>query len=179
MAQSRLSFKIRLDDLVDPSKLEGITKTNRNEIVKRVNEFVVDRILLDTANHRSSVSGQKWKGLDKKSPYYKEKQKKVGHTRPNLELTGAMLDALKGVVKKDEENTGEIGVFGKAQAEKADGHCHTGKFGAGPSSLPIRQFIPGEGQSLRSGIMTKLVQLAKQLVDEAPKKKGFEDGEDN
>lgn len=161
---SKITFKVKLSDLVPPSKLDKLSQTTKKKISNELGEFLVDKILKDTSNQRSSVSGQKWKGLSKD---YKDMKSKIAPGVANLELHGDMLDALKSKPKSDEV---EIGVYGKLQTQKTDNHCHFRIYGE--PTLPLRKFLPGENESLRPGIMREAVKIAKELVENAPVKRG-------
>lgn len=164
---SKVTFKINLSDLVSAEALSELSSSSKKNILKDINEFVIDKILLNTGRGISAVDGAKWDDL---SPEYKKfKTKSGGVGRANLELSGDMLDALKGYVRSDDEL--EIGIFKKSEALKADGHCHTGVFGE--SKLPLRQFLPNEdnGENLNDKIMRDVVSLANRLVDDSPKKR--------
>lgn len=160
--KSKISFKVNLSDLVDTEKLNKLSQSTKKEISKEISEFIIDRILEDTSNRRSSVTGQLWKGL---SPDYKAKKEKIAPGVANLELHGDMLDALKS---RNSHEGSEIGIFIRKQAEKADGHTHAKEFGI--SKLPTRKFMPTKNEKLRSGILKDVVKIAKELVDSAPEK---------
>jgi hypothetical protein len=166
MAKSKISFKVNLSELVSTEALDKLSQSTKKRISGELGEFIVDKILEDTSNQRSAVSGQQWKGLSKE---YKKEKSKIASGRANLELHGDMLDALKAVAKPDGV---EVGVYGKQQALKADGHTHAGVFGQ--STLPTRKFIPTGSERLRAGIMKEVVQIAKELVSDAPKKRGYD-----
>jgi len=160
---SKISFKVNLVDLVPLEELDQLTQSTKKEVATELGEFIVDKILSDTSSQRSSVTGQQWQGLSKD---YKKTKTKIAVGKANLELHGDMLNALKA--RSDYEGV-EVGVFTKKEAQKADGHCHYGIFGE--SKLPIRRFIPnGEDTTLRPGIMSQVIRVAKELVDGAPKK---------
>ena len=72
--------------------------------------------------------------------YAEKKKEETGSTAANLDLTGSMLNALEYKIK---DNGIEIGVYGKEDAGKADGHNNF----SGLSKLPRRQFLPDKGQS--------------------------------
>lgn len=161
---AKVTFHLNLSDFINQDQLDQLTKSDKKDILKNINEFAIDRILSDVGNQMNVVTGKPWRKTLSKE--YKEfKVKEGGRPYANLELHGDMLDALKGKVVDD--NTSEIGIFNNEQAMKADGHCHTEVFGI--SKLPLRQFIPNEfnGETLRSGIMRDLVRLAKSLVNDA------------
>ena len=157
---SKTTFKIKLKDLVDVSKLD----TSQKSIIKKeIGEFIIDKILLDVAKAKSPVTGEGWDSLSKE--YRKEKVKKGSSGRANLELSGDMLDALK----MKEYNRGiEVGIFDYDQAQKSDNH---NKFSAKSrrTGVPERQFIPRKGQMLKEKIMKDTVKLAKNLVKDAIK----------
>lgn len=162
---SKVTFKINLSDLVESDKLAEVSDSAKKKVLKEINEFVIDKILLDTSKQTSAVTGEEFEAL---SPEYKKYKVKVGGVpRPNLELSGDMLDALKGIVRNSDET--EIGIFKRSEALKADGHCHTGVFGE--SKIPQRQFLPKEGETLRDEIMNDVETLANRLIEDAPKKR--------
>lgn len=171
MAKSKISFKVNLSELVSTEALDKLSQSTKKRISGELGEFIVDKILEDTSNQRSSVSGQKWKALgwNEGSKKYKEEKSKIAPGDANLELHGDMLDALRAVAKPDGV---EVGVYGKLQSQKADGHCHYNVYGQ--SKLPVRRFIPFGENTLRSGIMKEVQQIAKDLVVGAPKKRGLD-----
>jgi len=153
---AKITYKLKLKDLID---VKNINRDTKKVIKDEVGELLLDLILKDTANQRSAVSGQKWKGLSKE---YKKIKSKVAPGVANLELTGDMLDALD--IKPYRDGI-EIGVFGGEDALKAENH---NKFTARSlkTSLPKRQFIPKKDETFRKGIKKELVKLAKEIVDE-------------
>lgn len=153
----KVTYKITLSDIVDETKL---TRSDKAQLKKQLGNYVVEQILEDTSKQISSVSGQRWKGLTNES-YKKLKSKESSSTSANLELTGAMLDALQA---KNRADGLEVGIFRNAEAKKADGHCHTGVFGE--SRLPKRQFIPGEGENLRAGIIKEMKKIANEFIED-------------
>lgn len=164
---SKTTFKIKLKDLVGNKALSEVTTVGKLNIKKELSEFIIDKILDDTSNQRSAVTGQQWKqlGWNKGSVAYKKEKSKVASSNANLELTGEMLDALKGEIYRDGV---EIGIFNEEQAQKSDNH---NKFSAKSkkTGLPQRQFLPRKNEQLRSGILKDVIRLAKSLVDSAPK----------
>ena len=56
----------------------------------------------------------------------------------------------------------ELGVFGKA-APRADGHNNL----SGKSSLPLRNFLPKEGQNFRKGITKEIDKVIQDAVAES------------
>ena len=91
MGISKTTFKIRIKDLVNT---KGISPKTKEKIKDELSEFVIDKILKDTGNRRSSVSGRMWTPLKPKSPYKKMKSK-IAKPVANLELHGDMLDTIK------------------------------------------------------------------------------------
>jgi hypothetical protein len=165
---SKISFKVQLEDLVPPEEVAQLTNATKKEIHAELGEFIVDKILEDTSKQRSAVTGTQWKGLgwNNASKRYKKEKSKIAVGTANLELHGDMLDALKAIPHVDDV---EVGIFTKLQAQKADGHCHHKVFGT--SKLPVRKFLPYGDETLRSGILKQLAVVAKEAVENAPKKK--------
>ncbi|HEY6435634.1 MAG TPA: hypothetical protein VIY47_03525, partial [Ignavibacteriaceae bacterium] len=84
-----------------------------------------------------------------KSDSYKLKKKKeVGNNKADIQLSGDTLDAFDFKVTSDGL---KIGVFG-SRAPVADGHNNL----SGNSELPLRRFIPDEGDSYKSSIVKEV-----------------------
>jgi hypothetical protein len=153
---SKVTYKLRLDELIDTSDLDV---SQKDEIKSRVGEMLYDLVLKDIGEHRNSVSGQKWAKLSKK---YKAFKAGIASPEANLELSGDMLDALEYIPYRDGI---EFGIFDNEQAQKADNHC---KFSAKSlkTAVPQRQFIPTKDESFRAGIMRELIELAEDIKSE-------------
>jgi len=139
---------------------EGIVvpRSARAKIKENVGEYLVTEVNRYLAEQKSPVNGRTFKRLS--TPYAAEKKEEVGNTDANLELTGSMRDQI------DYRMTGsgiEFGVFGTS-APKADGHNNL----SGESTLPLRQFIPGEGQSFTPQIRKDIAEIIRSTIaDEA------------
>lgn len=98
--------------------LTDIPESKITKAKKEVGNFLVNEILRSVGNGRSPVEGESFRRLQKDYA----KREKGGSRLPNLELDGDMLSKLKaiGVSKKDPFL--EVGIFGRAEAPKADGH---------------------------------------------------------
>lgn len=103
--------------------------------------------------------------------YKKKKKAEVGTTKPNLELSGEMLDEVQF---EDTKEGIKIGVFGDA-ALRADGHNNL----SGRSKLPTRRFIPDKGEVYNSRINREVERIISDAISETigPKAKLFEDVE--
>jgi hypothetical protein len=89
------------------------------------------------------VSGRgKFKALSKE--YAAEKKEETGVSDPNLDRSGDMIRALDYRIVGDKL---EIGVYGP-DAGKADGHNNF----SGESTLPLRRFLPAEGETYKPEI---------------------------
>ena len=149
MAISKTTYKINLP-------LIGIK--NKKEVRDEVGQYLVEKVLSDVDKSKSSVSGKAFKPL---SSNYKNYKKTVSSSvRPNMELNGDMLDALKFKVNRSEI---EFGIFDKAQAQKSDNH---NKFSAASKTtkVPQRQFIPKKGQIFRSEIENEIKEIIKETA---------------
>lgn len=151
----KVTFKLKLNDIIDTA---GLTVSEKDQIKQTIGEFIYDRILEDTSNQMSAVTGKRWKGLSKK---YKKIKSKVAMGVANLELTGDMLDALEYRPYRDGI---EIGVFDSDEGLKAENHNKTTKR-ALKTPLPKRQFIPHKNESFRAGIMKDVTLLAQEIKD--------------
>lgn len=135
----------------DPFELVGKDRPTGNVSAAKeeIKQFILDSVLEHMEAGRSPVAGGEWKRT--LSAAYK---KRTGKTIADLELTGALKDALE-VVSKGKNL--EIRVQGK-EADKADGHTnHTGR-----SRLPPREFIPKDGQTFKRTILRGI----KDIIDE-------------
>jgi hypothetical protein len=128
-------------DLSD--ELEGVKKSDREQILNDIGELLVERTLNYLADQKSPVNGYgKFKGLSKQ--YAEYKQEETGSSDANLDLTGSMVSSIDFKV---EGNKVIIGVFGE-DAGKADGHNNF----SGSSKLPMRRFLPAEGETYATDI---------------------------
>ena len=120
-------------------------------------DFLVEQILDSVGEQQSPIKGHgKFRALSKS--YKAFKQEEGSGTDPNLELTGSMLDALTF------RTTGsgiELGIFGK-DAPKADGHNNF----SGESKLPLRRFLPDEGESFKPSIQKEVDRIIADAVAE-------------
>lgn len=143
----------RTGSVLDLSEeLAGLTKAQKKELLDQVGELLVDQTLQSLADQRSPLSGYgKFKKL---SDHYAEFKKEVtGSTDANLDLHGDMIRDLDFRILN--ENQIQIAVYGDSAA-KADGHNNI----SGDSSLPLRRFLPDEGESYNNTIKA----LVKELV---------------
>jgi hypothetical protein len=125
----------------DPLEGLEIPEENRAEALDIAANFIKEQVLSYVHDGDSPVEGEgPFKDLNKK---YADEEK-MGDETPNLELTGAMLNALE--VEAVDELI-RIHISG-SEAGKAEGHNQH----QGPSNLPQRRFIPAKGQSLRQEI---------------------------
>jgi len=140
---SKVTFKMNLR-----TKLKEIE--DKDAFKEEVGNYIVEQILEDASNSRSSVSGKLWKGLSK--DYKAEKAKISGSLKANLELHGNMLDSL--TFKKYRDGI-EVGFFDKNEAQKADNH---NKFSSKSkkTKLPKRQSIPKKNENFRKSILNEI-----------------------
>lgn len=120
-------------------------------------DFIVEQVLLSLHKAQSPVIGESFPKLS--SQYAAKKKEEGGEGKPNLELSGEMLDALEWRPTK----TGiEVGFFGD-QAPKADGHL---KFSGLENNTPKRRFLPGEGQNFKHEIRSELDKIVNDAIVE-------------
>ena len=155
---SKITYNLKLRDLI---QTKNLTPETKSKIKQELGELLYDLVLKDTSNQRSAVTGQRWKGLNPKSRYYKEKSK-VAPGIANLELTGAMLDALE---YKPTAQGIEIGIYGVEQALKAENHLKT-TARSRRTNVPQRQFLPKRGESFRPGILKELKEVAEDIIND-------------
>lgn len=143
----------------DPFEKTGVevSDKNREKALQAVIDFVLEQELLYIGSGRSPVAGGEWKkSLSKEYKAFKKNESSVGFA--NLELTGAMLDALEVIPVND--STLRLQIQGK-QAGKADGHNNH----SGDSTLPPREFIPREDQTFRRDIWAGIESILKEYAD--------------
>lgn len=127
-----------------------------NEGLREIADYLKTEMLQHIGEGRSPVSGGSWK--KSLSPAYEKVKEKLSSKHfANMELTGAMLDALETKIVNGKI---QIGWFGGEQAAKAHNH-NVG------DTLPQRQMIPNPGDSFRRDI----VQGAKDIAAEFLKDK--------
>jgi hypothetical protein len=139
----------------DPFEITGIKKprgVSRKEILKDVGDFVVETVLSEVSKTNSPVKGHgKFPKLSKDYKAFKRSQ--GAGTKPNLELEGDMLEALRFTTK---EGKVQVGIKGK-QGDKADGHNNH----SGDSRLPLRRFIPTEDETFKQSIVRGIKDIIK------------------
>lgn len=133
--------------------LKKLGLVDNPDIADEVGNYLIEKILEDCSEGRSSVTGSLWSGLNKK--YKKIKAETSGSGKANLELFGDMLDALEFQISG---NVLEVGIFDHDQALKADNHC---KFSNDSLSTPLprRAFIPRKDENFRRGIMDEIAEI--------------------
>lgn len=149
----------------DPEEESGIRipRDKLSEVKERVADFVLEETLSYVGRASSPVEGHgKFQGLSK--GYKKIKGEFSSSVKPNLELTGDMLDDLEVVEARGSRLRLQIE---GAEADKADGHCrHSGR--TPPKGLPQRTFIPDgkKGEKFHSNIRRGIKDIVKSIVDE-------------
>lgn len=140
-------------DLEIPDSLSSAQKAR---IKSDVGELLIDHILLNVGKGRSPLGQGAFPALS--DDYRNFKRDEGAGTRPNLELSGEMLDSLKF------EHTDEgikIYISGEA-APRADGHNNF----SGDSRLPLRRFLPSEEDEFPSVIVRQVQEIiSENIVD--------------
>jgi hypothetical protein len=164
----------KVEHYLDPFELAGedpysFKRADREEILQRVSDFVVESILEHCADEKSPVSGKAWKKLSEKYAAHK-KAEGLG-TDANLLFTGDMLNSLtaKPIVSKNEV---KIWLDDPEQEGKAYGH-NTG-FEGHPTikNGPKRQFIPTEDDTFHSRSLVDGIKEILKDYDNADQSKG-------
>lgn len=158
MAKSGLT-KDKIFYEFDPFKLAGVkpSKGNVREAKDAIANYVKEQVLSYVGQGESPVEGGNWK--KKLSPEYAKKKKlESSSVFANMELTGAMLDALD-VVSKGKKLS--LQITGKEQVAKADGHNNF----SGKSALPERDFIPKKGATFKQEIIDGIRSIIEDYVD--------------
>ena len=134
-------------DLFEGRKL---TKAVKKRIQEDVGNYLVEQTLKLTAQGKTPVQGVG--DFPALSPAYKKKKKEeVGNTKANLEFEGQLKDEIDFVPSPVGIS---IGVYGE-RALAADGHNNL----SGESSLPLRRFLPDEGQTYKAPIKKEVERI--------------------
>lgn len=154
MAIKKLAYKFNPEKLTGEELSPGSKRAAREEIARAVHDYILDYV----GQGKSPVSGESWKKSISKE-YKEKKSEESSVSYANMELTGAMLDALEVVVLGDSI---EVRIEGD-QAPKADGHNNF----SGDSKLPQRRFIPNpkEGQTFKKEIVKEIASIIKDYKD--------------
>jgi len=145
----------------NPFKIAGVspndlTASQRKSVIKEVKDFVIEEVLTRVGGGQSTAKGEKsFKILSKDYA----KAQKGGNRKPNLELTGDMLDSL--TVKQD-GNKLTLSVS-KTENNKAEGH---NQLGSKSSPLPRRRFIPAQKQGFKKEINAEIASIVNDEVDD-------------
>ena len=125
--------------------LDGIPASLREDAKAEVMDFLKEQMLADLGEAVSPVTGRAFRKLSKDYAEYKAGES--SSVIPNMELTGAMLDALEVVDKGGSKI--EVGWFEEDEAVKAFNHT-TG------DTVPKRPLIPAPDDNFRGGIMKEI-----------------------
>lgn len=128
-----------------------LPKKVRDQVSEEVGQYLVEQTLMDVNDSKSPVEGYgSFPALTSKE--YKAKKKlEVGSTKPDLQLSGETLNEFSFKVTSEGI---KIGVFGD-RAPVADGHNNL----SGKSELPLRRFIPGEGENYSSNVQREVERI--------------------
>jgi hypothetical protein len=124
--------------------IEAPKGINKDRALEQVGDYILESVLSYVADQNSPVAGYgSFPKLNKE--YKKRKAEEGGSPIPNLELSGDMLSAMRIIVKDDSV---VLRISGK-EGDKADGHNNH----SGDSELPLRRFIPDEGETFKKSIL--------------------------
>lgn len=139
----------------DPFKATGAElpdKSDKKDALEEAAKFLREQVLEHMGAQKSPVAG--YGSFPKLSKEYAKRKRAAGHSPvPNLEFDGDLKDAIKVYPKG---NRLVIEVTG-AEGAKADGHCNL----SGDSSLPLRRFIPGDGEQFKTPILQGIGRIIK------------------
>jgi len=147
-----ITKKIKLD-------FSKVSRSDRSLAKEEVAEYIVDTILDRVSSQSSPVSKGKFKPSLSKD-YKKIKTKQGGSSKPNLELTGDMLDSIDARFKGSTLSVGIHKDAGELNMLKAENHNKFTKR-ANKTSLPERKFIPKKGENFKREIMRDI----KDIID--------------
>lgn len=134
--------------------MEGIPRSKRDDAKEEVLNFIKEQMLADLSESVSPVTGDEFAPLSKKYAEFKKMQSSA--VKPNMELTGALLDSLQFEDKGGDKV--EIGWFDEDQAVKAYNHTVG-------DTVPKRPLIPGPREDFREGIMDEVEKILNEFRD--------------
>lgn len=127
-----------------------LTDSVKSRINNDVGQFLIENIITTVGKAKSPIDGGDW--APKLSKEYAKKKRDEGlSATPDMQETGALLDAL---TFEETDDGIEIGWFGD-QAPKADGHNNF----SGKSDLPRRQSLPDVGEDFISAIQSGIEKI--------------------
>lgn len=154
MSEQETSFKVRLDFP------DNFTEEDKNGVLADVADFVKNALLDSIGEGETPIQGGKWKKT--LSPKYADKKlDESGSDIANLELFGDLLDAFDYEIDDD----GVKFFIDGDQAVKSYAH-NTGYEGHPtiPEGKYFRQFIPQDGQKLKSSIMKEIDSILEEAI---------------
>lgn len=154
---AKVTYNFDLSEFLEKKGAKG----KKREIKKAVGDFLVSAVIDDMNNSTSSVTGRKFRKLDKE--YVKDKLKKGGSSNPDLELFGNLKESIEFKQKSDSV---EVGVFGGVNALKAETHNLGTQKDRG---VPQRQFLPigseeGNKGQFRPQIRKEIVKIIEEII---------------
>lgn len=152
LLEYRVDLKKQLKDIKDPAQRKRAAKIAGEEALKKIKEYM--------GKAKSPVTGQPFAKLNK--DYAKAKKKMVGNDKPNLKLTGDMIDEIDLDFDQDSFT---IFIDDPDETEKAYNH-NVG------DTVKARPFIPDDNkrQKFDSGIRDKYEKKIKDFAKKLPKK---------
>lgn len=151
--------KSEVSYLLDVDLPEGLTKSERDELLAEIGDYTVTSMLDYIGEGKSPVDGRSFKKLSEK---YADREK-GGSRVSNLELDGDMLDALEFEISKGKL---KVGIFDEDQAIKAYGH-QTG-FEGHPwleGKAPARRILPEKGEEFVGRIKSGIDDIIEEFMD--------------
>jgi hypothetical protein len=144
------------------SLFEGVSlsEASKQKVSREVGSYLANEIDNALSAQGSTVSGENFSSLSKE---YASIKRSLGlRAVPNLELTGALRDALSS---RETSEGVDVGFFNSREAQKADGHNNF----SGLSRLPKRRFLPYTDQSFKRNISQNIEQiLASEVSEQLP-----------
>jgi hypothetical protein len=136
----------------DIPNFDEVPEEVRQELVDEIGEYLLDSILDYVGESKTPVAGGEFK--KELSDAYK---KISGKNNSNLDFTGSMLDSLE-IIPDYDSGVITIGIFDPDEAPKAYNH----QVG---DTLPVRQFIPNEGELLKAEILRGVGRIIEDYLD--------------
>lgn len=139
-------------DVFDATGAELPEGADKADTLDEAATFLREQVIAYMGNENSPVAGHG--AFPKLSKEYARRKREAGHPAvPNLEFDGDLKDSIEVYSKGNRlviEVTGDEGA-------KADGHCNH----SGDSTLPLRRFIPDDGEQFKRPILEGIARIIK------------------
>lgn len=141
------------------------SQTVKRLVKEEIAEYIEDTILDYVSKGKSPVSGEGKNFKSLKKSYLKLKGEISGSSKPNMELTGKMLDDFDVRIKGSEITFGFHTDASEESKLKAENH-NKATVRSNKTKVPKRRFIPINGGKLRPEIMQDIEDIIESYSSE-------------